>query len=239
MARKARTKGDIRTLADAYVNASGREAKAEARRALRPLVFDMREGGASWGEIVEAVGWDYTDAEGRLQFLYFQEDAERDESLQINFRSRADLGKKVVKARDGQKLSWGKIAAYARDAEGNEVSESLVKAVYEEASGKSVVGNRIGKGGRLVGDGNGAATRRPAKTAPKVKANGRKAAAEAPAAKPTGRRARTLPEAAPTKTGGKRRTAKPAVTADTARTTRKTKAAPVRAPRRPARVVAE
>lgn len=238
MARKARAKGDIRTLADAYVNASGREAKAEARRALRPLVYDLRESGTSWGEIADAVGWNYTDAEGRLQFLYFQEDAERDASLRINFRTRAELGKKVVRARDTQKLSWGKIAAYARDADGNEVSESLVKAVYEETTGKSVVGNRIGKGGRLVGD-SAPATRRPAKAEPKAKTNGRKAPAAAPAAKPTGRRTRTTPEPAPAKTGGKRRTAKPAPTADAARTTRKSKAAPVRAPRRPARTVAE
>lgn len=238
MARKARAKGgDIRTLANAYVNASGREAKAEARRALRVPVFDMREAGSTWGEIVEAVGWDYTDAEGRLQFLYFQEDAERNPALQINFRSRADLGKKVVKARDGQRLSWGKIAAYARDAEGNEVSESLVKAVYEETSGKSVVGNRIGKGGRVVGD-TKVATRRPAKAAPKAKTNGRKEKATTPAAKAPGTRSRTrtTPEPAPAKTAGKRRTAKPAAAVGTAR---KGKAAPVRAPRRPARAVAE
>lgn len=238
MARKARAKGDIRTLADAYVNASGREAKAEARRALRVPVYDMREAGSNWGEIVDAVGWDYTDAEGRLQFLYFQEDAERNPALQINFRSRSDLGKKVVKARDGQRLSWGKIAAYARDAEGNEVSESLVKAVYEETSGKSVVGNRIGKGGRVVGDVK-VTTRRPAKAAPKVKANGRKEKA-APAAKAKAktpvRRTRTTPEPAPAKTAGKRRTAKPSAAVGT---TRKGKAAPVRAPRRPARAVAE
>jgi hypothetical protein len=234
MARKARAKGDIRQLADAYVNASGREAKAEARRRLRVPVYDMRESGASWSEIVEAVGWNYSDAEGRLQFLYFQEDAERDESLQITFRNRAELGKKVVRARDNQKLSWGKIAAYARDADGNEVSESLVKAVYEETTGESVVGNRIGKGGRLVGD-NGTATRRPAKAAPKVKVNGRKAKAEAPATKPTSRRTRAVAEAAPTK-GGKRRTAKTATEAPVAKAPKR---APVRAPRRPARTVAE
>ena len=237
MARKARAKGDIRTLADAYVNASGREAKAEARRALRVPVFDMRESGASWRDIVDAVGWDYTDAEGRLQFLYFQEDAERDPSLQITFRTRAELGKKVVRARDNQLLSWGKIAAYARDADGNEVSESLVKAVYEETTGESVVGNRIGKGGRLVGDAKPrakAATRRPAKAAPKVKANGRKAKAEAPAAAPSGRRRVARPTAEPATTG-KRRTAKSAA-APVAKAKAK---APVRAPRRPARQVAE
>jgi hypothetical protein len=235
MARKARAKGgDIRALADAYVNASGREAKAEARRALRVPVYDMREGGASWGDIVDAVGWTYTDAEGRLQFLYFQEDAERDDSLQINFRTRAELGKKVVRARDNQLLSWGKIAAYARDADGNEVSESLVKAVYEETTGESVVGNRIGKGGRIVGDAKPrvkATTRRPAKAEPKVKANGRKAAAE-PAA-PTGRRRVTRAVAEPAT--GKRRVAKSSTTPAP-----KVKAkAPVRAPRRPARQVAE
>jgi hypothetical protein len=235
MARKARAKGDIRTLADAYVNASGREAKAEARRALRVPVYDMREAGSTWSEIVEAVGWDYSDAEGRLQFLYFQEDAERDESLQINFTNRAQLGKKVVTARDRQKLSWGKIAAYARDADGNEVSESLVKAVYEETTGESVVGNRIGKGGRLVGDAK-PATRRPAKAAPKVKANGRKAKAETPAAKPATRRSRTAPAPAPAAKGGKRRTAKAPAAAPVAKTPKR---APVRAPRRPARTVAE
>jgi len=237
MARKARAKGDIRILADAYVNASGREAKAEARRALRVPVYDMREGGSSWSDIVEAVGWEYSDAEGRLQFLYFQEDAERDPALQINFRNRAELGKKVVRARDNQLLSWGKIAAYARDADGNEVSESLVKAVYEETTGESVVGNRIGKGGRLVGDSTPkakAATRRPAKAAPKVKTNGRKAKAEAPAEAPTGRRRVTRAVAEPA-TSGKRRTAQ----ASKAPAPKVKAKAPVRAPRRPARQVAE
>jgi hypothetical protein len=236
MARKARAKGDIRQLADAYVNASGREAKAEARRRLRVPVFDMRESGASWSDIVQAVGWDYSDAEGRLQFLYFQEDAERDPALQITFRNRAELGKKVVRARDNQLLSWGKIAAYARDADGNEVSESLVKAVYEETTGESVVGNRIGKGGRLVGDSNGkpkAANRRAAKAAP-AKVSGRKVKAAAEPEAPTGRRRVTRAVAEPA-TPAKRRTAQ-ASKAPAAKVKAK---APVRAPRRPARQVAE
>ena len=105
--RHGRRAATFEALADAYVNANGREAKAEARRRLRVPVYDMREGGASWSDIVQAVGWDYSDAEGRLQFLYFQEDAERDPALQITFRNRAELGKKVVRARDNQLLALG------------------------------------------------------------------------------------------------------------------------------------
>lgn len=71
--------------------------------------------------------------------------------------------KNVVRLRDKEGLSWGRISA--RTGHG----EASLRALYEEGSGTSAVGNRIGKGGRYPGQGGksprkaGAAKKAPAK----------------------------------------------------------------------------
>lgn len=87
--------------------------------------------------------------------------------------------KQVVELRDKEKLSWGIISA--RSA----VPESRLRKMYEDQTGNSTKGNRIGKGGRYVSGVTPPA--KPAKSAPAKKASAtKKATAEkAPAKKST------------------------------------------------------
>lgn len=101
------------------------------------------------------------------------------------------LGVKIVKLRDKDGLSWGRISA--RTGRGEQQCRSL----YTEATGQSTLGNRIGKGGRHPGGGGksprkaGAAKKAPAKKvgaakkAPAKKATGAKKVAKKVAAKKT------------------------------------------------------
>jgi hypothetical protein len=175
----------------AVQNASDKAAKEEANRILAEIVYDLRENqGQTWAQISDSVGWGDGNAQGRLQFLYFQEQARRDPSLRITYKSRADLGKKVVALRNrkADPLSWGKIAAFAG------VGEGMIKAVYAEASGGSHVGHRIGKGGRRIDGGSAPKSGKPAakvsKPAAAGKTTGKRRAAKAapaPEAKPKAR----------------------------------------------------
>ena len=201
MARKTTSKNGKPTAAaagKAVKAATDKAMREEANRILAEIVFDLRDSqNQTWAQIADAVGWGDGNATGRLQFLYFQEQARRDPSLRITWKTRTDLGKKVVALRNRAKdpLSWGKIAAYAGTGEG------LIKSVYAEASGGSHVGHRIGKGGRRI-DGS----------TPAVKTSTKQPAASK-ASKP----------AAAGKTTGKRRAAKAAAPAATpkARTPRR------------------
>jgi hypothetical protein len=177
--RKSGTKPDLKRLAEQARTTADRSARKEIQAVLAVNVYDMRESGMTWLEIGEQLGWGDGNATGRMQFLYFQEDVNRDPSLAITGKTRADLAKKIVKARNAG-LSWGKIAAYA------DISEVFAKNLYDEASGDDHRDSSIGKGGRRVGDGGGnRASRKPVAktTAPKrgTRAGGGKA--EQPAAK--------------------------------------------------------
>ena len=161
MARKTSGKLTPAAAGKAVKAASDKAAKEEANRILAEIVYDARENqGQTWAQIADAVGWGDGNATGRLQFLYFQEQARRDPSLRITYKSRADLGKKVVALRNRKSdpLSWGKIAAYVG------VVEGMIKAVYAEASGGSHVGHRIGKGGRRIDGDKSASTPKPKAT---------------------------------------------------------------------------
>lgn len=128
--------------------------------------------GMQWAAIVEESGI----GQGRCMLLYMYASVE--DSDRITAKNDAELGKKIVAAR-GAGLSWGQIMARAQ------ISENKARKLYEETTGESTIGNRIGKGGRYA-----AGAERP-EPAPKVaKANGaakatgttKKAAAAAPAA---------------------------------------------------------
>lgn len=82
------------------------------------------------------------------------------------------LGKKIVALRDKEGLSWGRISARTGHGEGH------CRRLYTAASGTSTIGNRIGKGGRYPGDGNGKTPRKAAaaKKAPAKKTGGVKKA---------------------------------------------------------------
>lgn len=67
------------------------------------------------------------------------------------FKSKSEdaLGKEIVKARDKDGLSWGKIMARG------DLSEGVARRLYEQTKGESTLGNRIGKGGRYPGSNDG------------------------------------------------------------------------------------
>lgn len=83
----------------------------------------------------------------------------------VTAKNDAELGRKIVQLRDKEGLSWGRISA--RTGQG----EQRCRSLYEEATGTSTLGNRIGKGGRHPGSGNGKSPRRAgaAKKAPAKK----------------------------------------------------------------------
>lgn len=74
----------------------------------------------------------------------------------------------IVRLRDEQMLSWGEIVVRVG------YPESSCRSMYEESTGKSTKGNRIGKGGRHPGPQDEGAA--PAKKAPAKKAAAKKAA---------------------------------------------------------------
>lgn len=139
---------DLKRLAEQARTLTDREARKEVQATLASNIFDLRESGLSWMAISEELGWGDSNATGRMQWLYFQEDVRRNPELAIQGKTRAQLAAKIVKAR-GAGLSWGKIAAYA------DISEQFAKLLYEESSGEDAREAFIGKGGRRVGDGRG------------------------------------------------------------------------------------
>jgi hypothetical protein len=112
----------------------------------------------------------------------------------VTARTDAELGKKIASLRDKEGLSWGRIMA--RTGYG----EQTVRRLYEDATGTSTKGNRIGKGGRHPGS-NGSARKAPAKKAAAKKAPAKKAPGKrAPAAKKAAKKApgkRVAKKAAP------------------------------------------
>jgi hypothetical protein len=96
----------------------------------------------------------------------------------------AALGKKIAQLRDKDGLSWARIMA--RTGYG----EQTCRRLYEDATGTSTKGNRIGKGGRHPGTGGAPAKKAAAKKAPAKKAVAKKAPGKrAPAAKKAAKKA--------------------------------------------------
>ena len=200
------SKSDIKRLAEQARTLTDREARREVQATLAASIFDMREDREmSWMEISEELGWGDSNATGRMQWLYFQEDVRRNPELAITAKNRQQLGQKIARARDNG-LSWGKIAAYA------DISEQFAKNLYEEVTGNDPRDSSIGKGGRRVGDGRGnlaTSSKASSKTAAKkTTKRGRPAPVveddedEAPA-KPAARRGRAAGPQRPTAAAGK------------------------------------
>lgn len=114
-------------------------------------IVKLKESGKTWAEISDAVSL----PQGTCMFLY--EEATVTPATKITAKNEEDLRKKIAKARsDG--MSWGKIAARSGKSEG------YCKKAYEDITGKSARGDRIGKGGRFP-----SGAERPAKAAGAVK----------------------------------------------------------------------
>jgi hypothetical protein len=201
------SKSDIKRLAEQARTLTDREARREVQATLAASIFEMREDREmSWMEISEELGWGDSNATGRMQWLYFQEDVRRNPDLAITAKNRQQLGQKIVRARDNGH-SWGKIAAYA------DISEQFAKNLYEEVSGLDPRDSSIGKGGRRVGDGRGnlaTSSKASSKTAAKkTTKRGRPAVVEVEEdedetpAKPAARRGRAAGPQRPTAAAGK------------------------------------
>jgi len=153
--------------APAAAESNGSAAKAE--RAERDAVLTARilelrdaEEKTSWFDIAQEL----EIGEGKAMFLYMIAHVKPNE--RIHWKDDDELAAKIVPLRDEGKLSWGILAARAG------APESKLKSLYEAATGTSVVGNRIGKGGRYP-----TGAERPVKAAAAKKAPASKKAAMA------------------------------------------------------------
>lgn len=144
-----------------------REERLAARAELGETIVELREGGAKWEEIAGEVG----TSTGRAMLIYFEATVKPKDK--IKGANDEELGEKIAAARDEDKLSWGQIMARTG------LSETKCRKLYEEATGNSTRGHRIGKGGRYP-DGT---TPPPRPAATKKKAAAKKAPAKKAAAK--------------------------------------------------------
>lgn len=153
-----------------------RETMQDRLTGLGEKVQKLRDKGEKWAPIAEAMG--VSGGKCMLAYMYVT----TPEKDRIKFKTDEDLAPKVVKARENE-LSWGRIAARSG------LPESKIKKIWEQTTGKSSKGERIGKGGRHPSENGQVKTAAPkakgvaaAKTA-KAKASAATAKAEAAKAK--------------------------------------------------------
>jgi len=135
MAVKAKT-----TAAEAPEETTVEERKAarEAKNSiLRDQIVKLRdEDEKKWDDITTELDV----AQGKAMYLYLQAHvAPKD---RIKAKTDEDMAAAIVKARDEDLLSWAQISVRSGVVEGR------CHRLYEQATGESTLGNRIGKGGR-------------------------------------------------------------------------------------------
>lgn len=130
-------------------------------------IVELRNEGGKWEEIAATVGL----STGKTMLLYMQATVRPKD--RIKGKTDEELAAAIVSARDEDQLSWGQIMVRSG------LPETRCRKIYEETTGTSTRGNRIGKGGRYP-DG----VTPPARASePKEKAVKKAAAKKAPAAK--------------------------------------------------------
>lgn len=156
--------------------ASKKEAPAKADATPRSLgandpdfqekVVELRDGQEmKWSEIADELNC----TAGKAILAY--EIVNMPAKDKIKTKDEDELAAAIVAARDDDQDSWGRISARAG------IPESKVRKIYEDTTGNSSRGLRIGKGGRYVGDENP----NPAEKVPAAKKAG--GAKKAPAKK--------------------------------------------------------
>lgn len=110
-------------------------------------IVSMRNDGAKWDEISTAVD----HPSGKCMLIYAHA------TVRPKDKVKEATPEQVAAMRDDETLSWGVISARTG------YPESSLRGMYEEATGKSTKGNRIGKGGRHPGTPNGTAKKSTAK----------------------------------------------------------------------------
>jgi len=145
--------------------------KAQIREDLKAKIVEMREAGSKWEEICESI----PVSTGRAMYLYLE--ATVSPKDRIKFKTDEERDEKIVKARDEDLLSWAQISTRSG------IAESRCRKIYEDATGQSTKGNRIGRGGRYP-DGAEVPARAsaPKENAVKKAAATKAAAKKAPAA---------------------------------------------------------
>lgn len=122
-------------------------------------VVKAKKAGSSFAEIADEL--DISVGKAKLFYLVGQVDP----TDRIEAKNDADLAKKVVAARDKDKLSWGVISARTG------VAESRLRKIYTDTTGNDTLGNRIGKGGRFPSNEVRPPAPAKAKTAAQTKAD--------------------------------------------------------------------
>lgn len=166
--------------------AAAKKEEAESTRSLgandpdfQAKVVDLRDNQEmKWSEIADEL--DCTAGKAILAYDIVNMPAKD----KIKAKDEDELAAAIVSARDDDQNSWGRISARAG------IPESRVRKIYEDATGNSSRGLRIGKGGRYVGDEN------PNPPAEKVKGTAKKAGA---AKKAPAKKAAAAKKAAPAK----------------------------------------
>ena len=139
-----------------------RDARVARDKQLATQVVERRKSGEKYGPIAADLGITV----GKAIFLY--ECATVAPKDKIRFTDTDELGEKIVAARNAG-VSWGRISARTG------VPEGRVRSTWENATGKSAMGESIGKGGRKA-NGVVAKPKAKAKAAPKAKAAAKPAA---------------------------------------------------------------
>jgi hypothetical protein len=126
-----------------------KEKEVTAARTPKTVTFDEKTSdeivrlrdneGYKWNKISDAVDTPI----GKCMLIYnFAKVPKKD-------RIKNATGEDIAKLRDDSRLSWGVISARTGYPEGS------CKSMYAAHTGRSALGNRIGKGGRHPGDGSG------------------------------------------------------------------------------------
>ena len=136
--------------------------QVEFDQELMDQIKSLREDGQKWDEISNTVGM----PAGKCMLIHsFATVAKKD-------RIKDATGEQIAKLRDEDALSWADISARTG------YPHTACRTLYEEHTGSSTLGNRVGRGGRHPGDGGGGGGKRPAKKAAAKTGAAKKAAAK-------------------------------------------------------------
>jgi hypothetical protein len=138
-------------------------AISETLKPLGEKVVKLRNKDQEWSEIAESL----EISAGKAMLAFEFATVEPKDKIKAKPES-ADMARAIVRLRDKEELSWGRISARA------DLPESRCRKIYEDTSGESTLGNRIGKGGRYPGGGG---ERKPSAKKSAVKKGGAKKSA--------------------------------------------------------------
>lgn len=111
------------------------EDRRAARKELADKIVEARNEGQKWEEIAATFG----TSTGRAMLLHMEATVKPKDRIK---GTEEEVAAKIAEARDEERQSWGQIMARTG------LAETKCRNLYEQATGNSTRGNRIGKGGR-------------------------------------------------------------------------------------------